>query len=266
MQEVGHLQELHATYAARGFMVVAISDEEPAQVRSAMEEHGAGYPIGIDTRQASLRAYAGSGSLSLPCFYLVDVDGVVVSQGLPTPQVIEEQLRRVMDPALGRELHASLSSAVADYERDACGRAWVASGKHTASDDAKLAEDAAFLRAKVERYAAWQRERIEKAIAAEKHEDAMADLVIFEIRFDGMEATAWAQQQIDRLAEEEVVHAERFAWSKLRKALAKEMKGTDSAGKLKSVLYAYKKLGDAHPATVAARIAAERSEALSRGR
>ncbi len=266
MSKVGHLQKLHETYGKRGFVMIGIADEEhPKHVAKAMKAKEATYPIGVDVRQRTVDGYATKGVLPLPRFYLVDVDGVVVSSAQrepPTAAQIEAQLERVMLPELDRALHESLASVVADYERDACGLAWKTATKHTTSEDAKVAEDARFLRAKVERYAAWQRERIKKLLKANTHVQAMAELVVFERRFDGMDVADWARKQIGTLLKVKPIHEQRFAWDKLRKAMAKEWRGVESVGKRRSVKLAYRQLIKKYEETRPAKIAAARLEAL----
>jgi len=259
---VGNLQELHAKYYDQGFRVVAIADEPPDEVQQVMSDKGARYWIGVDTDQTTLQRYAGEGSLPLPQFYLVDVEGVVVSNEMPDETTIEAQLKRVFEPALGRELNEKLASAREDYDRGAAGAAWVAAGKHLESEDEALAADATFLREKVERYAAWQREKIELALSRGQNAEAMGELLVFEVRFDGMEVASWASERIQTLEKDEEIHAERFAWDKLRKALRKEAKGVKSRGARQSAVYAYQKVVKSHPGTVAAKIAEERIQAL----
>jgi len=239
-----------------------MADEAAAEVKEVMEGKGARYWIGIDDTQSTLQRYATEGDLPIPQYYLVDVDGIVVSSGLPDEEKIEELLKRVFEPALGRDLHGQLAEAVADYERGTAGAAWLAAGTLVDDEDAQVAEDAAFLRAKVERYVSWQRDRIEGALAKGKRAEAMGGLLVFETRFAKMDVATWATDQIKDLEKHEDVHADRFAWAKLRKAIAKEAKGVKTRGARNSVIYAYKKVVKSHKGTVAARIAAERMKAL----
>ena len=227
-----------------------------------MEGKGAGYWIGIDSDQVTLPRYAGEGSLPLPRYYLIDVDGMVVSSDLPDDEQVEELLKRVFVPALGRDLHEKLAAARADYERGAAGAGWLAAGKHVDSEDKTLAEDAVFLREKVERYSVWQRERIERALGKGQRAEAMGELLVFEMRFAKMDASKWATEQIKELKQHKDIHAERFAWDKLRKAIAKEAKGVKSKGARKSVVYAYSKIVKSHKKSAAAEIAAQRIKAL----
>ena len=90
----------------------------------------------------------------------------------------------------------------------------------------------------------------------------MAELVVFERRFDGMEAAGWASERISALLETKPIYAERFAWGKLRKAMAKEWRGVDTAGKRQSVKLAYRQLIKKHKGSRPAQLAAARLEAL----
>lgn len=265
MAKVGDLQALHEKYHARGFRLVAIADEELShedQVKQEMAERGATFPIGIDDKQTTVRRYASRGSLSLPRFYLVDGEGTVVSSRIPTEKELEALLETVYEPALGRTLHEKLATARAAYERDAAGVAYEAAQAFVEADDEALAEDAAFLRTKIERYAAWHREQIEKALADERVSDAMGELLLFQVRFGGMDAVTWADEQVGALVKHEALHAERFAWKKLRAAMAKEAKGVEKRSALKSVRYAYEQVVKRHAGSAPAAVARARLAAL----
>ena len=225
-------------------------------------DKGARYWIGVDDQQTTLQRYAGEGGLPLPRYYLVDVNGVVVTSDLPDETLIESLLEKVFEPALGRTLHERLAEAREAYERGTAGAAWKAAGKLVDGDDETVTADAVFLREKVERWAAWQRERIEDALAKGEHPRAMGELLVFEIRFAKMEVAAWAADRIRALKDHEAIHPDRFAWDKLRKALAKEAKGVGSRSARKSVVYAYAKIVKSHADTLAAKIAEERIAAL----
>lgn len=242
--------------------MLVIADEPIQEVQEAVESRGGKFWIGWDPEQQSMKRYAEEGSLPIPQYYLVDVDGVVIGSDLPDGTAVEKQLERAFMPALGRDLHEKLADAVAAYARDAAGAAWTGVQAFLEDEDETLAEDATFLCEKVERYVAWQRERIERALSSGKRSEAMGDLLVFEVRFAGMDASEWAVEQVKALKAEKEIHADRFAWDKLQKALAKEAKGVESKGARKSVLSAYGEVVKRHPDTVAARIAAERMAAL----
>jgi hypothetical protein len=269
MGMVGDLQKLHEKYSARGLRVVAVSDEPTEDVAKTMRAKGATFWIGIDGDQKTLRAYSTRGTRPLPQFYLVDVEGKVVHSKRPTEAQIEALLEKVMIPELGRKLHTELDAARAFYERDVLGRAWLETTRTAASKTEQVATDTAFLRKKIKRYAAWQRARIEAAITEKRLDSAMAELVVFEARFAGLDDAAWAEAQIKTLAKSEGVQAQRFAWGKLRKALAKEVKGASTPGGLskgarKSVAFAYAKIVTKHADSTAAKIAQQRIDALAR--
>ncbi len=263
MTKVGDLQALYERYRDQGFHLIAIADEPAEEVDRVLRGRGAGYWIGVDREQRTLAGYAGEGGLAIPHYVLVDVDGIVVSTGLPTPEQIEAQLARVFDPALGRDLHPALAAARADYDRGAIGAAWAQLDKAAAAaPDEALEADRAFLRAKIERYAAWLRERAERALGRDEPDAAMGDLVTLEVRFAGLEAGTWAKERAKALAKDPRVHAQRFAWDKLRKAIAKELKGMASASARRSVVFAYTTVAKSHPDTRAGQLAAERAAEL----
>ena len=260
--ELGDLQSLHETYFERGLRVVAVTFDPTDLVRRVMKAHDATFWIGVDPEDATLNRYAGEGSVPMPRYYLVDVEGVVLGSGKPDVERIERELRRVFDPALGRTLHGDLEDALKAYARGAAGLAWKRAGPFLEADDEVLAADALFLREKVERFATWQRDRVDRRLAAGQAAEAMGELLVFQQRFDSMDVTTWAAERIAELEKLEAIHADRFAWQKLEKALAKEAKGVGSRGKRSSVLHAYRKVVKSHPETVAARIAAARIAAL----
>lgn len=251
---------MHETYFDQGFRVIAIADESAEEVRALMTAKGGKYWIGIDPEQGSMQRYAGPGSLGIPQHYFVGIDGTVIGMHTPTPSQIEEELKKIFDPALGRELHEDLATATSAYERGAIGAAWVAASKVRESTTEAPAADAAFLVEKIETYATRSRDAVERSLAAKRLPEAMGELLLIEARFAGMECVAWAKEQIATLLKEDEIHAQRFAWDKLRKALAKEMKGMPNKGARRSVVTTYKQLIKAHPLDAAAEIAKARIE------
>ncbi len=77
MAKVGHLQELNEKYYDQGLRIIALADEPESDVKDVLESKGARYWIAVDNDQTTLQRYAGEGSLPLPWYYLVDVEGRV---------------------------------------------------------------------------------------------------------------------------------------------------------------------------------------------
>jgi hypothetical protein len=256
------LQDLHRKYFDRGFRVLCVLDEPVDEVRKVLPEAPGNLWVGVDTSQSTMKRYATEGALPIPRFYFVDDEGEVVAQQIPTDADVEKRLERVFIPALGRALAPALDAARALYDRGRPGAAWQAAGSLCESGDAEVAADAQFLREKVETYATWQKDRIERQAEKGDVAAAMADLVLFEFRFASLEFAAWATKRIADLEKDEKVRADRFAWKKVRAALQKEAKAGTSKSALQSVATAYRTVVKDHPDTKAAAIAKERMEAL----
>jgi hypothetical protein len=252
---------MHKKYFDRGFRVLCILDESVEEIRKVFPEERGNLWVGVDSEQTTLPRYASEGALPLPRFYLVDDEGKVVSQDCPEASQIERLLERVFVPTLERDLAPALKDARAAYDRGRAGAAWKAAEGFAASEDAAVAEDAKFLREKVERYAAWQKDRIERLLQSGGVEEGLGELYLFEFRFPPMECAAWATKRATEVEKDPKVHADRFAWKKLRAALAKEAKATSKSA-LQSAASAYKTVVKDHAGTRAAAIAKDRLDSL----
>jgi len=103
---VGHLNKLHEEYAAKGLVVLGVSNEDTSKVEGWVSEHGAEFPIIIEETD-SANAYGAGG---FPSSFIVDPDGNVAWNGHPsaiTSDKVEELLTNVrLVPDLPKSLKA----------------------------------------------------------------------------------------------------------------------------------------------------------------
>lgn len=249
MNQVGHLNELHAKYYDKGLRIVAISNESPGVVKSKLiDGAGAKYWVGVDPGGAMLRAFGGGG---IPHAYLVDATGTIVANGSPTQLQFEPLLADAFDPALGRDLHPSLKALETLYEKGEVGAAWAGAAKAAAAGD-EAARDAQFLRERAAAYAAWRKRLVEKALEARDFAAAMEELEALPKTFAGMEVATWAGAKAKELAADPVAAKEIAAAQALVKARALEAKAEGKAKKLGPARGAYKAILKKYPGTKAA--------------
>lgn len=78
-KEMPDLNALYKEFKGKGFVVLAISDEKPATVRSFLAKHKVKYPILIDPGDKVHKEFAVDG---IPKSYLYDRDGKLVAQAM----------------------------------------------------------------------------------------------------------------------------------------------------------------------------------------
>jgi len=95
-EEIPMLNELQASYADRGFEVLAISDEDAGIIREFVDEHGVEYLNLVGSEEVS-QAY---GVLGLPAAFLVDGEGQVIDTFLgPKPRrVLVKKIEALLEP------------------------------------------------------------------------------------------------------------------------------------------------------------------------
>ena len=93
-EEIPMLNELHADYAEKGLLILAITDEDTGTVRDFVEEHGVEYLNVIASEDVS----ADYKVLGLPAAYLIDAEGRLVKSFLgPKPRrVLVEQIEALL--------------------------------------------------------------------------------------------------------------------------------------------------------------------------
>lgn len=95
--QVALLDRLHERHAARGLVVISLTNEAQSAVEKFVEETGAKHAF-VSERTDSSESY---GVGNFPIAFLVDVDGVIAWWGRPEnlmPDVLEREIRKVRLP------------------------------------------------------------------------------------------------------------------------------------------------------------------------
>ncbi|NOZ22182.1 MAG: TlpA family protein disulfide reductase [Planctomycetes bacterium] len=79
-KSIPHLIGIHNKYKDKGLVVIGITKEDPATVKTFMQQNGMTYIVGIDAAGRTNKAY---GIRSIPTAYLIGPDGIVVWEGHP---------------------------------------------------------------------------------------------------------------------------------------------------------------------------------------
>jgi hypothetical protein len=226
MAQVSHLSELNEKYFDRGLRIVAISNELPAIIQSKMvEEKSVKYWMAADPSRSTINRFS-EGQIGIPHSYLVNARGVIVGEGVPNEQMIEDLLKDTFDERLGRELDRSLGAAVKSYEKGQVGAAWTAAKKLTENEKPEIADDAKFLVEKSEAYAKFMTGLVETGIHAKDYETVITDLTRLTKDFAGMPE---AEQAVAKKAELEANPAVKIEID-AADALAKARAMVDEAG------------------------------------
>jgi peroxiredoxin len=90
-----HLNAWHAQYTSQGLRIVALSDEEPQQVRDYVAAEKLAYPVGLDPNERIRAAYLVPG---IPTTAVIDKAGIVryVRVGVGNPAEIEATFTRLL--------------------------------------------------------------------------------------------------------------------------------------------------------------------------
>ena len=100
-EEMPELQELHDTYAERGFQVVAVSVDNRSdgdQILAFLEEFGLSFPVWHDPTWAIQDAYF---LLGLPGSFLIDAEGRIVRKWPGPFRPMEEDVQADVRELLG---------------------------------------------------------------------------------------------------------------------------------------------------------------------
>jgi hypothetical protein len=253
---VGHLNKLHEKYAEKGLYVLGICSSPKSAVEDVfINDLGAKYPIAVDSSRKTLGAFGGGG---IPHVYVVDSSGRVLGNGHPRDfpvEKLEELLAEAFVPALERELHKSLASAVKSYDKGQVGKAFVAAGKQLEAEDRVLAADAKYLQERCSQFAAHKRKAIDKRIKNREYAIVLDELKSIQKEFAGMELAAYAADTAKKLTSDKKVKLELKAWKAYEKALSMEQKAKGSKGKLEDAAAAYGKVRKKYPDTRAGELA-----------
>lgn len=256
MQQVGHLQKLHEKYFDKGLRIVAISAEPVGTVEGAVvKQRGGKYWMASDPGRTTMGRYTKQGRIGIPHSYLIDATGTVVGEGIPSDSRIEELLKSAFNPALGKELHKSLSTAVRLYEKGDYGKAWAKVARATQDEDREVAADALYLQKRCEEVAKWHRDQVEAAIAAKDYPTACDDLDRIAKAFDGMEIVVWAREKSGELDADKAVQLELKAWKVYEKAQKRLESAEGKAKKMGPARKAFESILKKYPGTRAAKLA-----------
>ena len=261
MAQVGHLQKLNEKYFDKGLRIIAITAESTGTA-DMVTKKGGKYWIASDPGRATMGRYTQKGRLGIPHAYLIDASGTVVSEGVPNEQRIEELLKDAFNPALGKDLHKSLKTAVKLYKKGGYGKAWAAVARATQNDDRTIAADALYLQKRCEEVAKWNQTQVENAIKAKDYATAYADFKAIPKTFDGMEIVLWAREMKAKLDADKEAQTELKAFKAFEKAQKKQDAAKGKAKKMGPARKAYKSIVKKYPGTRAAKMAEEALRAL----
>jgi hypothetical protein len=255
--QVVHLNQLVEKYYGQGLRVVAISLDEPAELRKkVVEELGAKYWIGcgdtILTIVRFLNIRGKTTEFQMSKRYLVDVEGRVVDFAEALEPKIEELLQGYFDPALKEDLHPKLASARRHFEKGAVGRAWSGAKKKESDEDPAIAGDATYLIGHCEAYARWMRWSLDSLLKKRDYPAICKRLREVERGFAPMEIAGWAKTRLRELNADKGVRLELTAWAQLEKVIEKERKAKGRPNKLDAVREQYGAIIQKFPGTRAA--------------
>jgi len=267
MAKVADLSKLHESHFEAGFRVLAISNESFRDLDDKLiKEAKACFWIGSDQSNATFKAFLEKDQFAIPKYFLVDVDGRVVSTDIPTERVLKKLLSRVFDVALGKDLEPELAAVGSAYVAGAYGGAWQAAAKLLKDKDEAVVKDARFVREKVEAYAAFRKKTVEEDLGVVPAERQFGQLLLLRSEFLGMELQAWADEKLKQLRLDKKIKSEQNAWDKLETALERELKKVDSTYQRKQAVKLYQSIVKKYPKTEPSRIAESRLDRMSRAK
>jgi len=119
--QIPHMNELHASHAARGLVVLGLAfGEKQGVVEPFVNNNAMAYPIGFDDGGAA-KAY---GVRGIPSAFLIDADGVLVWSGHPAKLVAADIERALVGArAFGARLTDQLEPVQMLLDQDQKGRA-----------------------------------------------------------------------------------------------------------------------------------------------
>lgn len=151
MKGVPHLQELHDKFNARGFEIVAVSNEDAGKIQSGL----------VDAKKVTygvVKADIGAvyESRGIPHSWVLDAEGKCIYKGHPngvTAELVEKWVAELAPTKVDRELHKDLKGAVKSFEKGEIGKAQVEVNKAVeGSEDESLKADAEHLKGLIDRH------------------------------------------------------------------------------------------------------------------
>ena len=264
MRKVGDLSKLQQKYFGLGLRVIAITDEAPQTIEEEMlRSKKAKYWIGSDPGNKTEARYKERGAVTIPKTYLIDAGGRVVGDEIPSEEQIEELLEASFRTTFLPALHAALAAARALHARGAFGEAWKAAQGLTTSADATLAQDATFLKGRIEAHALFLRTVADASLEKRMPGRAYGLLMILSKRFAGLEAATAAQAKLHELKSDPAVKSELGAWRAFETVLERDL-APPGAWKADVLRGSYEKVAKGNEGTWAAWFANERAKELAR--
>jgi len=98
-KSIPHLNRLYSDHAAKGLVIIGISDEKPEVVTPFVKQRGSAmsYPVGVDSNEQTKQAWSkAAGQEGIPHAFLVSRDGKIVWIGHP----MDDELERILPKAL----------------------------------------------------------------------------------------------------------------------------------------------------------------------
>ncbi len=260
-----HLQKLWKRCKDKGLVVIAITAEEGAVVERFVKRRGYDFPVGIDDRRKTSRAY---GIRVIPTTFLIGADGKLIWVGNPLragdklDEMVEKALKNVDPEASDRELTATpfemevkgefkgmlrsaASSAGRGYYSAALRSIELVLRRKKLKDEDRAAAES--LREQIEAHGRLLLAKGKLLLERKEFLAAEEWLGKIKLRFGRYEPGPTAAELLKERLHSEEGRAELAAERALRAALKKR-----DAGKRDEFVDALKKLMESHPETAAA--------------
>ncbi len=142
---------MNEKFRARGFEIVAVSDEDASKLESFIKQQGIEY--GIIQADGVLQQYGGRG---YPSAWALDPEGKVIWKGHPSSvsaEMVEGWVANIAPTKLDRELDRALRGAVKAFDAGEYGKALTEAQEEAAkSEDATIKADAAHLESLIKKH------------------------------------------------------------------------------------------------------------------
>ncbi|MHC4921068.1 MAG: peroxiredoxin family protein [Planctomycetota bacterium] len=265
LAQIPELQKLHDKHFDAGFRVLAISNEPLRDLQEkVVGKHKATFWIGSDFSNDTFKGFLeNEKQFVIPKLFLVDVEGKVVGNKVPSEKLMQKLPSRVFDIAPGKDLEPELEILDTAYGRGAYGGAWQAAAKFLSNKDEAVAKDAKFVREKVEAYAAFRKKTMAEDLGVLMPAQQFGKLLLLRSEFLGMELQKWADEQLKPLRLDKKIKSEKNAWAKLESALERELKKFNSSYQRKQAVKLYRSIMKKYAKTEAAHIAEARLDKMA---
>ena len=263
MERVVELSKLHEKHFDSGFRALVISNEPLRELRATLvQKNKVSCWIGSDFTNETFKGFLEKDAFAIPKLFLMDVEGRVIANQVPSDKLLKKLLSRVFDVALGKDLEPELDTVSTAYELGAYGGAFTAAARFLEDKDEAIAKDAKFVREKVTAYATFRKRAMEEDLGVLPPDQQFGKLLLLRAEFLGLEIEKWAEEQLKPLRQDKKIKSEKNAWSKLESALERELKKFDSSYQRKQAVKLYRSIFKKYSKTVAGRIAEARLDKM----